>query len=91
MAANQVTGEFLTPEEIREIVTYVHTYREAADPFDVAVNGELPTDPRQRAEMIQRYSEAGATWWVEVEAPGQSFEEYRERIRQGPPRVELGK
>lgn len=91
MAANQVTGEFLTPEEIREIVTYVKTYREAAHPFDVAVNGELSPDPGQRAEMIQRYSEAGATWWVEVEVPGQSFEEYRERIQQGPPRVALTK
>jgi alkanesulfonate monooxygenase SsuD/methylene tetrahydromethanopterin reductase-like flavin-dependent oxidoreductase (luciferase family) len=90
MAANQVTGESLTPEEIREIVAYVNTYREADDPFDVAINGEL-TDPRQRVEMIQRYSEAGATWWVEVEAPGQSFGEYQKRIRQGPPRVELGK
>jgi len=52
-----------------------------------ADNGELPADPHEKAEMIQRYSEAGATWWIELEAPGQSFEEYRERIRQGPPRV----
>lgn len=91
MTVNQVTGKLLTPEEIREIVTYVNTYRETADPFDVAVNGELPADPRKRAEMIQRYSEAGATWWIELEAPGQSFEDYRERIRQGPPGMELGK
>lgn len=87
MTVNQVTGEFLTPEEIREIMTYVNTHREATDPFDVAVNGEFPADSRQRAEMIQRYSEAGATWLVELEAPSQSFEEYRERIRQGPPGV----
>jgi alkanesulfonate monooxygenase SsuD/methylene tetrahydromethanopterin reductase-like flavin-dependent oxidoreductase (luciferase family) len=59
--------------------------REAADPFDVAVNGELLTDPRARAEMIQRYREAGATWWIELEPPGQSFEKYRAHIRQGPP------
>jgi len=88
MTTNQVTGQFLTPDEIREIVTYVHAHRETAGPFDVAVNGELPADPHERTEMIQRYSEAGATWWIELEAPGQSFEEYRERIRQGSPRYE---
>src|SRR6266566_128959 len=84
MTVNQVTGELLTPEEIREIVAYVNAHREATDPFDVAVNGETPADPHKRAEMMQRYSEAGATWWVELEAQGESFEEYRERIRRGP-------
>lgn len=89
MAANQVTGAYLTPEEIGEIVAYVKAHREVAEPFDVAVNGELPADPGARAEMLQRYSKAGATWWVEVEADGQVFEDYRERIRQGPKRWEL--
>ena len=87
MTVNQATGELLTPEEIREIVAYVKTYRTSTHPFDIAVNGETPTDPHKGAEMVQRYSEAGATWWIEFEAPGQSFEEYRERIRQGPPHV----
>ncbi len=89
MAANQLTGEFLTAEEIREIVNYMNTYRDVAHPFDVAVSGELPTDLNQRAEIIQRYSEAGATWWIEVEASGESFEAYRERIRRGPQDVVL--
>ena len=85
MTVNQVTGELLTSEEIQEIMAYVNAHREATDPFDVAVNGEALADPHERAEMIQRYSEAGATWWVELEAQGESFEEYRERIRRGPP------
>ena len=87
MTVNQATGELLTPEEIRAIAAYVKTYRTSSHPFDIAVNGETPTDPHKGAEMVQRYSEAGATWWIEFEAPGQSFEEYRERIRQGPPHV----
>ncbi len=88
MTINQATGELLTPEEIREIVAYINTYRESADPFDIGVNGETPVDPLKGAEIVQPYREAGATWWVEFEASRQSFEEYRERIRQGPSRTQ---
>ena len=54
MTVNQVTHELLTPEEIREIVTYIKTYRESTDPFDVAFNGDIPAgaDARQAAEII---------------------------------------
>jgi alkanesulfonate monooxygenase SsuD/methylene tetrahydromethanopterin reductase-like flavin-dependent oxidoreductase (luciferase family) len=88
MTVNQVTGELLTPEEISEIVAYLKANREGNGPFDIAVNGETPADPRKGAEIVRPYYEAGATWWVEYEASRQSFEEYRKRIRQGPPRVE---
>jgi alkanesulfonate monooxygenase SsuD/methylene tetrahydromethanopterin reductase-like flavin-dependent oxidoreductase (luciferase family) len=88
MTVNQVTGELLTSEEISEIVAYLKANREGNGPFDIAINGETPADPRKGAEIVRPYYEAGATWWVEYEASRQSFEEYRERIRQGPPRVE---
>jgi alkanesulfonate monooxygenase SsuD/methylene tetrahydromethanopterin reductase-like flavin-dependent oxidoreductase (luciferase family) len=88
MTVNQVTGELLTPGEISEIVAYLKANREGNDPFDIAVNGETPADSRKGAEIVRPYYEAGATWWVEYEASRQSFEEYRERIRQGPPMVE---
>lgn len=87
MTVNQVTNELLTPAEIREIVAYLHAHRASAAPFDVAVNGETPADPRKGAEMVQPYQEAGATWWVEYEAGRAGLEEYRARIRQGPPKV----
>jgi alkanesulfonate monooxygenase SsuD/methylene tetrahydromethanopterin reductase-like flavin-dependent oxidoreductase (luciferase family) len=87
MTVNQLTDELLTPAEVREIVAYLRTHREGSDPFDVAVNGETPADPHQGAEIVQPYIEAGATWWVEYEASRESFEEYRQRIRQGPPRA----
>jgi hypothetical protein len=83
---NQVTGALLTPDEIREIVAYVKTYRPSSTPFGVAVNGELATDEHQKAELVQRYEAAGAMWWVEYEAPSTSLAEYRARIRQGLPR-----
>ena len=86
MTVNQVTGELLTLEEVREIVAYIRTYRESADPFDVAVNGEIPAGAQNGSEIVQAYQEAGATWWVELEGSGESFEEYRARIRRGPPK-----
>ncbi len=85
MTVNQVTGELLAPEEVREIVTYINTYRESAEPFDVAVNGEIPAGAQNGSEIVQAYQEAGATWWVELEGSEESFEEYRARIRRGPP------
>lgn len=87
MTVNQVTNELLTPAEIREIIAYLHVHRASAAPFDVAVNGETPADSHKGAEMVQPYQEAGATWWVEYEASRAGLEEYRARIRQGPPRV----
>ena len=86
MTVNQITGELLKVEEIRQAVTYIKDHRESSDPFDVAVNGEIPAGAQNRSEIIQAYEEAGATWWVELEGEGESFEEYRARIRRGPPK-----
>lgn len=47
MTVNQSTGKLLTPEEIREIVAYINTYRESSDPFDIAMSGETPGDPHK--------------------------------------------
>lgn len=88
MTVNQVTNELLTTEEIREAVAYIQTNRESTDPFDVAVNGEVPDDASKAAEIIRAYQEAGATWWIDLEGTGESFEEYRARIRRGPPRYD---
>lgn len=87
MTVNQVTDELLTPDEIREIVAFVNSSRADNSPFDVALNGETPADTHKGAAIVQPYREAGATWWVEYAASRSSFEEYRECIRQGPPRV----
>ena len=86
MTVNQVTNELLKPEEVREAVTYMQAQRESSEPFDIGVNGEVPDDAGKAAEVIQAYQEAGATWWIDLEGEGESFEEYRARIRRGPPR-----
>lgn len=87
MTVNQVTNELLTPGEVREIVSYIQSLRESKAPFDIAVNGETPGDSRKGAEIVRPYEAAGATWWVEYEASRERLKEYRERIRQGPPRA----
>ena len=85
MTVNQVTNELLKLEEIREAVAYMQAHRESSEPFDVGVNGVVPDDAGKVAETVQAYQEAGATWWIDLAGDDESFEEYRARIRRGPP------
>lgn len=88
MTFNQEKNEPITSQEVREIIAYSNTYRgEATSPFDVAVNGVTFGNTPRDAEIVQPYSEAGATWWIEYEASRESFDEYRDRIRRGPPKI----
>jgi len=78
----------LTPYDVKKIITYMARYRTDPRPFDICVLGNTPSDPKKRVEMVQPYVEAGATWWLEsVNDMQGSFQEMRERIRQGPPSV----
>jgi alkanesulfonate monooxygenase SsuD/methylene tetrahydromethanopterin reductase-like flavin-dependent oxidoreductase (luciferase family) len=86
MTVNQETGELLTLDEIREIAAYLHSHRESPAPFDIGVNGESKGNDSHAIEQAQAFSEAGATWWIELEGSRETFETYRERIRLGPPR-----
>ena len=85
MTVNQETNELLKPEEIREVVAYIQSYRESSESFDVTVYGEAPDDAGKAAGIIRAYQEAGATWWIDFEHEGESLEDYRARIRRGPP------
>jgi alkanesulfonate monooxygenase SsuD/methylene tetrahydromethanopterin reductase-like flavin-dependent oxidoreductase (luciferase family) len=87
MTVNQATNELLTPGEVREAVSYIQSLRESDEPFDIAVNGETPGDSRRGSEIVRPYEESGATWWVEYVASRETLKEYRQRIRQGPPKV----
>lgn len=87
MTVNQVTGELLKPEEVREAATYIHGYRESTEPFEIAINGELSGDAHKDIELLQKYRDAGVTWWIALDEEPSSFEGYRARIRQGPPTV----
>jgi alkanesulfonate monooxygenase SsuD/methylene tetrahydromethanopterin reductase-like flavin-dependent oxidoreductase (luciferase family) len=85
MTVNQTTNAFLTPREITEIVDYFQAYRKSTEPFDIALNVEIPSDPNKAVDVVRPYIEAGATWCV-VLSPN-TIEQYRERIRHGPPKV----
>jgi alkanesulfonate monooxygenase SsuD/methylene tetrahydromethanopterin reductase-like flavin-dependent oxidoreductase (luciferase family) len=94
-------GGMITPEEWRELLAYIQKHRTASTPFDAVHSGATPGDDlEQAAELVAPYAEAGITWWLEPVAPwrfGWSFEEpwnpkatdqIRERILQGPPRIQ---
>lgn len=85
MTVNQATHEMLTSKEIKEIAAYLSAYRAGQAAFDIALNVEGPADPKEAADVAQSYQEAGATWWVELSPD--TVEEYKQRIRRGPPRV----
>jgi hypothetical protein len=67
-----------TPEDIR-----------ATTPFDIVWEGTTPGDHRLKAKsMVQPYADAGATWWNETAWEEKDIDKVRERIKQGPPRID---
>ncbi len=87
-------------DEIRASMAYLHQQRgESTTPFDVVYLGR-PTpgaDPQEAAQIVRSYAALGITYWLENTLPfafGGDFgdhwplEKIRERIRQGPPRID---
>jgi alkanesulfonate monooxygenase SsuD/methylene tetrahydromethanopterin reductase-like flavin-dependent oxidoreductase (luciferase family) len=82
MSVHQLTNAYLTPDDVAAVNQYVHSLRpEGVGRFDIAVNGELDSDPVPLGE----FEEAGATWWIAL-CPEEGLEAYRRLIRRGPPR-----
>ncbi|TXT57053.1 MAG: hypothetical protein BAJATHORv1_20653 [Candidatus Thorarchaeota archaeon] len=75
----------LTPEDYRDIIAFVEKYRESDEPFDVACIG-WTGNTDERAEIVQEYEEAGATWWLEWMDDEATFEEVKTAIEKGPPK-----
>jgi len=81
----------LTPGDIRAIGDFVAARRTESMPFDIVMEGETPgDDPARAAEVVGRWADAGATWWLEtrwsVPRDAEGLKRVRERILQGPPR-----
>jgi len=59
------------------------------EPFDIRVTGSTRgLSPDEARRMVEKFAEAGTTWWDENLSPsGMSLEEARERVRLGPPDV----
>lgn len=81
----------MTPDDIRAMKAYISERRTENTPYDIVWEGETPADdPVRAAEMVRPWAEAGATWWIESRwGVGPRLEETRERIRQGPPRIDV--
>ncbi len=80
----------VTPQDIREMRTYVEEHRPETSSFDIVWEGQTPgDDPERAASMVRPFAEAGATWWIEsMWTPPNEPDDLRRRIEAGPPRVD---
>ena len=84
----QQRGRALTPEDFREILAFIQTQRMQTSPFEALAYGRTSgKDLAADAAYVAAFAQAGATWWLEHFAPHDTFEQVRERIQQGPPRL----
>jgi hypothetical protein len=79
-----------TPNAIREMKSYIESYRTLDTPFDIVMEGETPGDDRDESSAIVKvWENAGVTWWIEAlwmtprDESGQR--QVHQRIMQGPP------
>ena len=79
--------DFLTPDEIREIIDYIRQHRTDDAPFDVcqSVSSAGKTLAEEKA-TVKPYMDAGVTWWIDFIYSGTgSVKKNKERIKAGPP------
>ena len=82
-----------TLQELSQIKAYIDANRSESTLFDIIVEGETPgDDPARAAGIVQPWSQAGATWWIEslwalTDAPN-GLARLRQRLEQGPPAFE---
>jgi alkanesulfonate monooxygenase SsuD/methylene tetrahydromethanopterin reductase-like flavin-dependent oxidoreductase (luciferase family) len=79
-----------TPEDIRTIREWIEEERVGMAPIDIVHEGETPGDNVDvAAAIIQPWTEAGVTWWIEsvwTHFYRGTVETMRKRIAQGPPK-----
>lgn len=83
MTEHQRTGDYLAPGDIADVVDQLRIDGAGAG-FEIAFN----PPPGGGPDLAAEYAQAGATWWVEFDDSG-GPSVYRQRLRQGPPRVSL--
>lgn len=81
----------ITPKRLREIGSWIDGHRSFDTPFEVVLEGITDGDDREGTrDRLAPLFAAGATWWIESRwIEGETPESLLERIRQGPPRLEL--
>jgi alkanesulfonate monooxygenase SsuD/methylene tetrahydromethanopterin reductase-like flavin-dependent oxidoreductase (luciferase family) len=83
----------LTPEVLGEGVAWIRERRAAAGlpahGYDVVVEGRTPADRTAAADVVRRWADAGATWWIEADwsemDPDRVRAAARARLSAGPP------
>lgn len=74
-------------DEYREMADYVIGHVGQDRPFDLVMEGETPDNSPEHLETVNRWREAGATWWIESSwTHVDELEFLRARIALGPPR-----
>jgi alkanesulfonate monooxygenase SsuD/methylene tetrahydromethanopterin reductase-like flavin-dependent oxidoreductase (luciferase family) len=82
--------ESLTPQEIRQLRSFVERHRDSSTPFDIVAGGperRPDSDPERERERIGKLAEAGATWFSEWIPPGDPAT-MRACITRGPLRID---
>lgn len=75
----------LSPDEIRQLRTYVAEHRSARRPFDIIAGGPSVVENKRPAEVVRPYLDAGATWWIEGDMAADTVKKCFDRVRKGPP------
>jgi alkanesulfonate monooxygenase SsuD/methylene tetrahydromethanopterin reductase-like flavin-dependent oxidoreductase (luciferase family) len=82
----KIHEEHLTPDDLREIIVYMHAQRRSRTRFDVGVYGFTSSNAERALKVVRPWIEAGATWWREGIGDWLgSLTTVRRRIRSGPP------
>ena len=78
------------PDTLRAIRLYIEQHRQSQAPFDLVIMGFTPgKDPKAARKKLAGYAGTGLTWWLEsLYRWRNSIEGMRQRIRQGPPRID---
>ena len=86
MAMNKDFNNPLSPENVREIRSFVTSHRSTKEPFNLAVALNASNDVGADQERAQAYEEAGADWWQEGVFPfPENITKLQEIIHRGPP------
>ena len=77
-------------QDLEAIQAYIDLHRTTAAPYDLVMTGTTRGDDAPKArKIVSSLAAGGLTWWLEgLYTRRDSLDAMRERIRQGPPRIE---